>query len=221
MELMFIGADHEVTGSCHYLRVGETNILVDYGMEQGTQVFENCELPVDAALIDYVFLTHAHIDHSGMLPFLYARGFRGSIYTTDATADLCSIMLRDSAHIQMQEAEWKNRKAKRSTDNALVEPLYTMEDADGVIKRLIPCEYEKEIHVCQGVVIRFTDIGHLLGSASIEVWATEGDVTKKLVFSGDIGNMNLPLIMLLWSLHTGTGIIAIQHLIILENWRGY
>lgn len=193
MELMFIGADHEVTGSCHYLCVNEKNILVDYGMEQGQQTYQSCELPVEPALIDYIFLTHAHIDHSGMLPFLYARGFRGSIYTTDATADLCSIMLRDSAHIQMQEAEWKNRKAKRSTDNALVEPVYTMEDADGVIKRLIPCEYEKKIEVCPGLAIRFTDIGHLLGSASIEVWATEENITKKLVFSGDIGNIDVPL----------------------------
>ncbi len=193
MELMFIGADHEVTGSCHYLRVNETNILVDYGMEQGTQTFQSCELPVEPALIHYIFLTHAHIDHSGLLPFLYARGFRGSVYTTDATADLCSIMLRDSAHIQMQEAEWKNRKAKRSAEHAQVVPLYTMEDADGVIKRLVPCEYEHKIEVCPGVVIRFTDIGHLLGSASIEVWATEDNITKKLVFSGDIGNIGLPL----------------------------
>lgn len=194
MELMFIGADHEVTGSCHYLCVNEKNILVDYGMQQGIQAFESCELPVEPARIDYILLTHAHIDHSGMLPFLYSRGFRGSIYTTDATADLCSIMLRDSAHIQMQEAEWKNRKAKRSVDNALIEPLYTMEDADGVIKRLIPCDYEKEITVCDGLVIRFTDIGHLLGSASIEVWASEEGITKKIVFSGDIGNMDQPLI---------------------------
>ena len=194
MELMFIGADHDVTGSCHYLRVGDVNILVDYGMEQGTQAFESCELPVEPAVIDYIFLTHAHIDHSGLLPFLYARGFRGSVYATDATADLCSIMLRDSAHIQMQEAEWKNRKAKRSADNAQIEPLYKMEDADGIIKRLMPCEYDRKITVCPGVVIRFTDIGHLLGSSSIEVWATESGVTKKLVFSGDIGNVNLPLL---------------------------
>ena len=194
MELMFIGADHEVTGSCHYLRVGDVNILVDYGMEQGANVFENSDLPVDAALIDYVFLTHAHIDHSGMLPLLYARGFRGSIYATAATCDLCSIMLRDCAHIQMQEAEWKNRKAKRSANTEVTEPIYTMEDADGVIKRLIPCGYGNVIDVCDGVQIRFTDIGHLLGSSSIEVWATEDGVTRKLVFSGDIGNVNQPLI---------------------------
>lgn len=194
MELMFIGADHEVTGSCHYLRVGEKNILVDYGMEQGIQAFENCELPVDAALIDYVFLTHAHIDHSGMLPYLYARGFRGQILATKATVDLCSIMLRDCAHIQMQEAEWKNRKAKRSAQNALVEPVYTMEDADGTIRRLVPCEYNHMIEVCEGVKIRFTDVGHLLGSSSIEVWATEGEITRKMVFSGDIGNLDQPLI---------------------------
>lgn len=194
MELMFIGADHEVTGSCHYLRVGEKNILVDYGMEQGIQAFENCELPVDAALIDYVFLTHAHIDHSGMLPYLYARGFRGQILATKATADLCSIMLRDCAHIQMQEAEWKNRKARRSAQNTVIEPVYTMEDADGTIRRLVPCEYNSVIEVCEGVRIRFTDVGHLLGSASIEVWASEGDVTRKLVFSGDIGNTDQPLI---------------------------
>ena len=194
MELMFIGADHEVTGSCHYLRVGDKNILVDYGMEQGIKVFENCELPVESALIDYVFLTHAHIDHSGLLPLLYARGFRGSIYATEATCDLCSIMLRDCAQIHMQEAEWKNRKAKRSAENELVEPLFTMEDADGAIKCLVSCDYEKDVDVCEGVRIRFTDIGHLLGSSSIEVWATEDDVTRKIVFSGDIGNTGHPLI---------------------------
>ena len=134
------------------------------------------------------------MDHSGLLPLLYARGFRGQIYTTDATADLCSIMLRDCAHIQMQDAEWKNRKAKRSADNALIEPLYTMEDADNIIRRIVPCEYDRMIEVCEGVKIRFTDVVHLLGSASIEVWATEENVTKKIVFSGDIGNKNQPLI---------------------------
>ena len=194
MRLEFIGADHEVTGSCHYLEVGKKHILVDYGMEQGINVFENEPLPVDEALIDYVFLTHAHVDHSGMLPLLYARGFRGQVFMTDATADLCSIMLRDCAHIQMMEAEWKNRKAKRSADNQYTEPVYTMEDAEGIIKRIIPCHYDQMVEVCEGVTIRFTDIGHLLGSSSIEVWLTEDGVTKKIVFSGDIGNKNQPLL---------------------------
>ena len=194
MKITFIGAAHEVTGSCHYLEACGKHILVDYGMEQGINVFENADLPVEESMIDYVLLTHAHVDHSGMLPFLYARGFRGQIITTEATADLCSIMLRDCAHIQMMEAEWKNRKAKRTADNALVEPLFTMEDADGAIKRLVPCPYDSMIDVCEGVRVRFTDIGHLLGSASIEVWLTEEDVTKKIVFSGDIGNHGHPLI---------------------------
>ena len=194
MKLIFVGADHEVTGSCHYLEAAGKHILVDYGMEQGINVFENAPLPVDEAKIDYVFLTHAHVDHSGLLPLLFARGFRGQVYATDATADLCSIMLRDCAHIQMMEAEWKNRKLKRSAGGSVADPLYTMEDAEGLIKRIVPCHYNREVEVCQGVKIRFTDIGHLLGSASIEIWLTEDGHTKKMVFSGDVGNKNQPLL---------------------------
>lgn len=194
MKLTFVGAAHEVTGSCHCLEVGGKYILVDYGMEQGVNVYENAPLPVDEGMVDFVLLTHAHVDHSGMLPKLYARGFRGQVFTTEASADLCGIMLRDCAHIQMMEAEWKNRKAKRSAGTKLVVPEYTMEDAEGVIRRIVPCHYGQIIEVCEGVKVRFSDIGHLLGSASIEVWATEGDVTKKIVFSGDIGNKNQPLL---------------------------
>lgn len=194
MKLTFIGADHEVTGSCHCLEVGGKYILVDYGMEQGVNVFENAKLPVEEARVDYVLLTHAHVDHSGMLPLLYARGFRGQVFTTEASADLCDIMLRDCAHIQAMEAEWKNRKAKRSASAVKIEPEYTMEDAEGLIRRIVPCRYNEIIEVCEGVKIRFTDIGHLLGSASIEVWTTEGDCSKKIVFSGDIGNKNQPLL---------------------------
>lgn len=194
MKLTFVGADHQVTGSCHFLQACGKNILVDCGMQQGSNPYECCELPVDEALIDYVFLTHAHVDHSGNLPLLYAKGFRGLVFTTEASADLCSIMLRDCAHIQMQEAEWKNRKAKRNSGLSAVEPAYTMEDADGVIRRIVPCEYDKNVEISDGITIRFTDVGHLLGSASIEIWITEGGVSKKIVFSGDIGNKNQPLI---------------------------
>ena len=114
MVLEFIGADREVTGSCHYLTFGDTHILIDCGMEQGADLYVNQEIPVNPSLIDYVFVTHAHIDHSGLLPLIYNHGFRGTIFATKATTDLCNIMLKDSAHIQEFEAEWKNRKARRA-----------------------------------------------------------------------------------------------------------
>ncbi len=193
MKLMFLGADHEVTGSCHYIEACGKSILLDCGMEQGRDTYENQEIPVAAGKIDYVFLSHAHIDHSGLLPLLYKNGFKGQIYATEATTDLCRIMLLDSAHIQEFEAQWRNRKNKRA-GKAPFEPLYTTEDAMAVMEHFVPCDYMKEIEVCEGVKIRFTDVGHLLGSSSIEIWLTENGVSKKLVFSGDIGNINQPII---------------------------
>ena len=194
MNLTFVGAAHEVTGSCHYIEACGKHILIDCGMEQGKDVFENIPIPVEEALIDYVFLTHAHVDHSGNLPLIYSKGFRGQVFATEATVDLCSIMLRDCAHIQMQEAEWRSRKAKRSSQVKEKEPLYTMEDADGAIKNIIACPYNQIMDISEGIQIRFTDIGHLLGSSSIEVWMTENGESRKVVFSGDIGNINQPLL---------------------------
>ena len=193
MKLQFLGAAHEVTGSCHYLQFGEKHILVDCGMEQGPDLYENQEIPVNSADIDYVFVTHAHIDHSGLLPLLYSRGFRGKIYATRATCELCDIMLKDSAHIQMFEAEWRNRKARRAGQPE-VEPMYNMNDAQGVLEHFIPCDYESMIVLDNDLRIRFVDAGHLLGSASIEVWCQEDGEEIKIVFSGDIGHGNKPLI---------------------------
>lgn len=193
MKLEFLGAAHEVTGSCHYLEIGGKRLCVDIGMEQGQNLFESQEIPVNAAEIDYILLTHAHIDHTGLLPMLYARGFRGEVYTTRATADLSAIMLRDSAHIQQFEAEWRNRKAQRSGGEVYV-PLYTMEDALGAINLLIPCEYGRKIRLCEEITIRFTDVGHLLGSASIEIFAAEGEEKRTIVFSGDLGNRSKPIL---------------------------
>ncbi|SHJ22433.1 MBL fold metallo-hydrolase RNA specificity domain-containing protein [Parasporobacterium paucivorans] len=193
MKLTFIGAAHEVTGSCYYLEACGKKILVDCGMEQGMDFYVNQNLPVPESEIDAVLLTHAHIDHSGNLPLLYKKGFRGKVYATGATYDLCEIMLRDSAHIQMTEAEWKNRKRKRSGDT-FVEPAYTDEDAREVVRLFVSVSYKEIVSPFEGIKVCYNDAGHLLGSSSIEVWITEADVTKKIVFSGDIGNIHKPLL---------------------------
>ena len=168
MKITFIGATHEVTGSCYYLEAAGKKFLVDCGMEQGPDYYENQEIPVKGSDLDFVLLTHAHMDHSGNLPALYAKGFKGPIYATEATCNLCDIMLRDSAHIQMFEAEWRNRKARRQGKEAFV-PAYTMEDAMGVLHNFVGCPYDKGIIPGDGLRVKFVDAGHLLGSASIEL----------------------------------------------------
>ena len=193
MKITFLGATHEVTGSCYYLEAAGRKFLVDYGMEQGPDYYENEEIPVAAKDLDFVLLTHAHMDHSGNLPALYAKGFQGPIYATEATCNLCDIMLRDSAHIQMFEAEWRNRKGRRQGKAEFI-PAYTMEDAMGVLKNFVACAYDRTITPAPGIRVRFRDAGHLLGSSSIEVWLTEDGKEEKIVFSGDIGNLNQPLI---------------------------
>lgn len=193
MILTFLGADHEVTGSCHYLQVGDKKAIVDCGMEQGKDIYVNQELPVAAGDIDYIFLTHAHIDHSGLIPLMVKRGFKGQVFATKATCELCNIMLRDSAHIQEFEAEWKSRKAKRAGKEEY-EPIYTMADAVATCELMVPVNYDETVSVCDEFQIKFVDAGHLLGSSSIEVKVTEGDVSKTIIFSGDIGNINKPII---------------------------
>lgn len=193
MKLMFLGAAHEVTGSCSLLRVAGHTILIDYGMEQGPDTYENCEFPLNPSDVDCVLLTHAHIDHSGRLPYLVAQGFSGPIYASKATCRLCEIMLLDSAHIQEFEAQWRNRKGRRAGREPYV-PLYTTTDAINTAELFVPCDYESTYRPFPDVSVRFVDAGHLLGSSSIEVTVTENGVTKTIVFSGDIGNKNQPII---------------------------
>lgn len=193
MKLTFFGAAKAVTGSCHCVEVGGKKVLIDCGLQQGRDEVDNYHLDFAANYIDAVIVTHAHIDHSGRIPLLVKQGFQGNIYCTRLTADLLDIMLQDSAHIQEMDAEWKNQKGKRS-GQAPVEPLYTVADVAGVIEKLVICEYGEEREILSGVRLRFTDAGHLLGSACAELWLKEGDVEKKIVFSGDLGNVDQPII---------------------------
>jgi len=193
MIIRFFGAAGEVTGSCHYVEAAGKKFLIDCGLQQGSDEKEDQQLPVSPAERDFILLTHAHIDHSGRLPLLAKNGFQGKIYATAATCELCKIMLRDSAHIQELEAEWLKRKGKRAGKNGY-EPLYTVADADKTLTLFQPCDYKTKVTNENDIAFTFIDAGHLLGSASIEVWLTEQGVTKKIVFSGDIGNINQPII---------------------------
>ena len=194
MKLTFLGANHQVTGSRTLLEWNEGRfLLVDDGMVQGDNDYEPAPLPVTPAQIEYVLLTHAHIDHSGMLPLLVREGFRGRIYATAETTNLCAIMLADSASIHEKDAEQQTRKNQR-TGKAPAEPLYTSEDVEKTMKLFRPCLYGQMIDVDEGLAIRFTDAGHLLGSSSVECFLTEGGRQVTMVFSGDVGNTDQPII---------------------------
>ena len=193
MQLVFYGADKEVTGSCHCLEACGKKVLVDCGLYQGEYDEENAKFPFYPSQIDAVVITHAHIDHSGRLPLLVKNGYRGKIFATAATCDLLSIMLRDSAHIQTVDALNANRRGRREGREP-VEPLYTVEDAEETLRHFVPCGYGETVQPFEGVRFRMVDAGHLLGSASVEMWATENGETRKIVFSGDIGNLNQPII---------------------------
>ena len=193
MKLTFFGAAKAVTGSCHCIECNGKKVLIDCGLQQGRDEIDNSVLDFAPNYIDAVIVTHAHIDHSGRVPLLVKQGFRGAIYCTRLTAQLLGIMLRDSAHIQEMDAEWKNQKGKRSGQPP-VEPLYTLTDVEDALELLHTCEYGEELDIAPGIRLRFTDAGHLLGSACAELQLTEGDVQKKIVFSGDLGNVDQPII---------------------------
>ena len=193
MKLSFFGADQCVTGSCHCLEVNGKKILIDCGLQQGRDEVDNSSLPFHAGEIDFVLVTHAHIDHSGRIPMLLKQGFQGRIFATRLTAQLLDIMLQDSAHIQESDAEYQNRKNLRAGRPTL-EPLYTVEDAQRVREFLTTCEYGEKVDLCEGVSMECIDAGHLLGSASMKLTLTENGETRTIVFSGDIGNVDQPII---------------------------
>jgi metallo-beta-lactamase family protein len=196
MKITFLGAAKTVTGSCYHIETEKYNFLVDCGMFQGSSTDDamNHEpFPFNPGELDFVLLTHAHIDHSGRIPKLYTNGFKGSIYATKATMDLCSIMLPDSGHIQEFENEWVNRKRERA-GLPPVEPLYTSQDAINCMKLFSGVKYFEEININDQVKVRFNDAGHILGSSIIELWINENGENVKLVFSGDLGNRNMPIL---------------------------
>ncbi len=193
MKLTFFGAARAVTGSCHCVECGGHKYLIDCGLQQGRDEKDNSVLDFHPGMVDAVIVTHAHIDHSGRLPLLVKRGFGGPIYCTRLTAKLLSIMLLDSAHIQESDAQWQNQKGKRAGKD-LIEPLYTIQDAQETLQLLSPIEYGERTRIADDVELEFVDAGHLLGSAEAQLWLTEAGVTKKIVFSGDLGNIKQPII---------------------------
>lgn len=197
MKIRFLGATQRVTGSNYLVEAAGKKFLVDCGLNQGSmedELFNDLPFAYGVNEIDFMLLTHAHIDHSGRIPKLYKDGFRAPIYATKATCDLCEIMLPDSGYIQETENEIKNKKRRRLGKKATLEPLYTAEDARKSIEVFKPISYDEIIDVAPGIQVRFNDAGHMLGSAIIEVWVTEDDKMQKIVFSGDLGNNDIPLL---------------------------
>ncbi len=196
MKIQFFGAAETVTGSCFMVTTEQEKFLVDCGLFQGSKDLKERnygDFAFNPAEVDFILLTHAHVDHCGLIPKAYKHGFAGKIYTTIATKELCGVVLPDSAHIQEMEVERKNRKLARSGAE-LLEPIYTVNDAKECLKRFIGQKYEEEIVITPNVTVRFEDAGHILGSAIIEVFIKEAGEEKKLVFTGDIGNINQPII---------------------------
>jgi metallo-beta-lactamase family protein len=192
VEIEFAGAAREVTGSCHILRINGSTVLLDCGMFQGHRAearAKNATLPVDPHAVDAVVLSHAHIDHSGRLPFLTARGYTNPIFCTAATRDLAAVMLADSAHIQEKDAEYLARRNREA-----VAPLYGMRDATATVDRMVGLPYDTAFDVVPGVRATFTDAGHILGSASVALDCEEDGVRRRIVFSGDVGRDGLPII---------------------------
>jgi len=196
MRLTFLGAAKMVTGSSFLLEVGAQKVLVDCGMFQGSKTVRALnyrDFAFDPASLDCVLLTHAHIDHSGLLPKLCKSGFKGPIYATKVTTELCNIMLPDSAHIQEFDAEIANRKGKRAGKKQ-VEPLYTIEDAYNCLQQFSSIAYDTELHLSPEITVRFRNAGHILGSSIVEVWVAEAGTTTKMLFSGDLGQPDQPII---------------------------
>lgn len=195
MKIQFLGSIRTVTGACFYLRINGINALVDCGMNQGADANKLNRRPFEfnPAEIDYLFLTHSHIDHIGLVPRLIKDGFKGKIIATPATVDLAEIMLYDSAHIHEADAQWQTKRALREGKEP-VSPLYTIDDVKAVIPFFNRTPYNKIEHAGKGIKYRFLDAGHIIGSASLEIWFQDSPKEKKIVFSGDIGRKGNPII---------------------------